>query len=79
MIFPSKLINFNDSVLAKSLFILDRVFKNNYQINTLYEKVNKHFEDVNEYLLALDVLYALNKIEYNEEFKVIKYVKKNNL
>jgi hypothetical protein len=79
MIFPNKLINFNDSILAKSIYILDQVSKNNFQINTLYGKVNKHFEDINEYLLALDVLYALNKIEYNKDFKVIKYVKKNNL
>lgn len=36
-----------------------------------------HFEDLNEYMLALDVLHVLGKIEYNEELQVIQYVEKN--
>ena len=43
----------------------------------LYEQVEIHFEDLNEYMLALDVLYVLGKIEYNEELQVIQYVEKN--
>ena len=40
-------------------------------------ETKEDFEDLNEYMLALDVLYVLGKIKYNEELRVIQYAKKN--
>ncbi len=79
MILPNKLISFQECILAKTVHILDNINGYDFSIIELYRKVEKYFEDINEYMLALDVLYVLDKIEYDEGLQVIKYVKKNNL
>lgn len=79
MILPNKLISFKDCILAKTIYILGKVSDLDISVIELYEKVETHFEDLNEYILALDVLYVLGKIKYNEELRVIQYVEKNNL
>ena len=77
MILPNKLISFQDCILAKTVYILEKISDSDFSVIGLYEQVETHFEDLNEYMLALDVLYVLGKIEYNEELQVIQYVKKN--
>lgn len=77
MILPNKLISFQDCILAKTVYILEKIGNSNVSIIDLYEQVETHFEDLNEYMLALDVLYVLGKIKYNEELRVIQYAKKN--
>jgi len=72
MILPNKLISFQDCILAKTVYILEKIGNSNVSII-----VETHFEDLNEYMLALDVLYVLGKIKYNEELRVIQYAKKN--
>jgi hypothetical protein len=79
LILPNKLIPFKDSVIAKIAYILNVLVANNESVESLFEKTNQFFEDVNQYILALDVLFALEKIELDEELKVIRYVKANNL
>ena len=66
MILPNKLISF-------------KISDSDFSVIDLYEKVETHFEDLNEYMLALDVLYVLGKIKYDEELRVIQYVEKNNM
>jgi hypothetical protein len=77
MILPNKLISFQDCILAKTVYILEKISDSDFSVIGLYEQVETHFEDLNEYMLALDVLYVLGKIEYNEELQVIQYVEKN--
>lgn len=77
MILPNKLISFQDCILAKTVYILEKIGNSNVSIIDLYEQVETHFEDLNEYMLALDVLYVLGKIKYNEELRVIQYANKN--
>lgn len=79
MILPNKLIRFQDSIIAKTVCILDEVSLGYQSINGLYNKVNKNFEDVNQYILALDVLFALEKIKFDEKAQVLIYVNKDNL
>ena len=77
MIFPNKLISFQDCILAKTVYILEKISDSDFSVIGLYEQVGTHFEDLNEYMLALDVLYVLGKIKYNEGLQVIQYVEKN--
>lgn len=77
MILPNKLISFQDCILAKTVYILEKISDSDFSVIGLYEQVEIHFEDLNEYMLALDVLYVLGKIEYNDELQVIQYVEKN--
>lgn len=77
MILPNKLISFQNCILAKTVYILEKISDSDFSVIQLYEQVKTYFEDLNEYMLALDVLYVLGKIKYNEELRVIQYVKKN--
>lgn len=76
MILPNKLISFQDCILAKTVYILEKISDSDFSVIGLYEQVETHFEDLNEYMLALDVLYVLGKIKYNEGLQVIQYVEK---
>ena len=77
MILPSKIVRFEDSILAKTVYILDNLYDSDYYISDLYKKVENHFIDINEFIVAIDVLFVLEKIIFDEELKVIKYVKTN--
>ena len=73
MSFPSKFTNFDRSILAKiSILMLDDV-----ETISLAELISTRldkFEDISEFMLALDVLFILEKIELEEDKGVIKYV-----
>lgn len=77
MILPNKLISFQDCILSKTVYILEEIIDSDFSVIRLYEQVEIHFEDISEYILALDVLYVLGKIKYNEELQAIQYVEKN--
>lgn len=62
---------------GKTVYILEKISDSDFSVIGLYEQVETHFEDLNEYMLALDVLYVLGKIKYNEGLQVIQYVEKN--
>lgn len=79
MILPNKLIRFQDSILAKTIYILDIIKFADYSVLELYQEVKTQFDDINEYVLALDVLYTLEKIKYDDDLQVIQYVEKNNV
>ena len=73
MPFPSKFTNFDKSILAKiSLLIIDDV--ESIELSELIRLRSSKFEDISEFMLALDVLYALGRIEITEDEGIIKYV-----
>lgn len=76
MILPNKLITFHDSILIKIIYIIEVIENKDMNVYELYEIVKNNFSDMNEYVLALDVLYVLERIEYDERLGDIKYVKK---
>lgn len=76
MILPNKLITFHDSILIKIIYIIEVIENKDINVYELYEIVKNNFADMNEYVLALDVLYVLERIEYDERLGDIKYVKK---
>jgi hypothetical protein len=40
----------------------------------LYREHANHFDGIDEFMFALDVLYVLNKIEINFEEGILRYV-----
>jgi hypothetical protein len=73
MSFPSKFTNFDSSILAKiSMLILDDV--ETISLSELIRIRLEKFEDISEFMLALDVLFALKKIELEDDNGMIKYV-----
>jgi len=45
----------------------------------LWEDTQNEFEDINEFILTLDVAFVLGAIEYLKGNRVIKYVKTDNM
>lgn len=73
MSFPSKFTNFDKSILAKiNLLIIDGI--EYIELSALIKLRLAKFVDIGEFMLALDVLYALEKIELDESKGLIKYV-----
>lgn len=77
MILPNKLIPFKDCILQKTIYILNALNKNDFPVSELFIQVKNSFEDVAEFIIALDVLFVLDRIVFDENLKVLKYVRKN--
>jgi hypothetical protein len=73
MIFPSKFTSLENSTLGKLGKLLEAK-KNEAHIIELYGEVEEHFDGVDEFILALDLLYILGKIEPIYLNGTIKYV-----
>lgn len=62
MIVPNKVILYENSVLSKLailLYLLDKPISP----RELYKNTNQYFQDTNQFLLTLDTLFILGKIE----------------
>lgn len=80
MIFPNKLVLFKDCVLAKTVYILDALTVNESSVEDLFHKTKQYFsDDVNQFILALDVLFMLAVIELDLEKRVVRYVEANSV
>lgn len=67
MIFPNKLIPFQDTVLKKSIYVLKNIPVEGIDVMALYEIIKKKFDSILEFQQALDLLFCINKIELKGE------------
>lgn len=74
MILPNKVNTYKESVLPKFVIILDIVKETDITPNNLYKRVQGKFEDMGEYVETLTCLYALGKIDLDENRGLIYYV-----
>jgi len=72
MLFPSKFTSFEESTINKMALILEKKDINEIIVIELYTKLKKKFNSIDEFIFALDGLYAIGYIEM--ENGVIKYV-----
>lgn len=71
----NKLFSFRESVISKFPLILQKVSEvDRISILELYHCLAGNFEDISEFLEALDCLYALSKINYDAKLGRINYV-----
>lgn len=73
MIYPNKNIRFEESLLNKMTAILLLKRKKSIRIDDLYDQLKDEYETIDQFLISLDVLYALNAINLNEENGTIEY------
>lgn len=78
---PNKYISFKKSSLSKFTIVLEQLKNNDLSILDLYIRLvkgrtNQIFENTDDFIETLDYLYALGKIQINEE-GMIHYVSKN--
>lgn len=79
MLFPNKLCAYNESILSKLPIILKIVKDGPVTVLELYNRVSNNMIGVNEFIEVLDCLFALQKIEYDTEKEVLKYVAGNSV
>ena len=73
MIVPNKFRPLEKTVLGKLKFILEQG-NSSILICELYQKVEKKFDCIDEFLYALDVLFLLERINVNFEEGIVEYV-----
>lgn len=74
MLLPNKLYSYNESILSRFPTVLKELKKQPLGVHELYQKVIGKLDGVNEFIDVLDCLYALHKIEYDEQEGVLHYV-----
>jgi len=73
MITPNKFTTLDQSILSKTRFLLIDGRKD-ISLSELKKLTLNKFTDVGEFILALDVLFVLEKIELDNEKGVVRYV-----
>lgn len=79
MIVPNKVISFNESIIGKMIFVLSQINEGTIDICSLYNNTLNYFEDINEFIYALDVLFLLELIYYDKNKGEYFYVKRNKM
>ena len=72
MITPNKVITLRESALGRTPVIL-REKASQANLAGLYDKVGKDFESIDQFLLAIDVLYILGQIDVDPSTGVVTY------
>lgn len=73
MICPDKFTSIDESIIGKSTKLLMEV-GTQISIRQLRAETFKQFPDVTEFILALDTLFALGEINFDESTGIITYV-----
>lgn len=77
MIYPNKNIKVEDSIIYKMTYLLEDEEVKTIGIGELYNKLKKKFDNIDEFIYSLDVLYILDIIEIDFELEQIIYVNRN--
>ena len=77
MIVPNKVIRFSDSIIGKMPIILECLLKQDMSVKELYFTTQDYFEEIDEFIYSLDVLFLLNAIRVDFDKGVVTYVRKN--
>lgn len=73
MITPNKVVTVRESCLALSTLIM-RGYPNPISVAHLYEDLSEKFESVDQFLLTLDFLFVMNKVQIDLEEGMLRYV-----
>ena len=72
MITPNKVITLRESALGRTPIIL-REKAPHANLVSLYDKVGKEFESIDQFLLAIDVLFIPGQIDVDLSTGVVTY------
>lgn len=73
MIVPNKFIPLDKSILSKLNYLMLEDVEE-ISISELMQATNRKFTDIGEFIVALDVLFVLGKIELDKDKEIIRYV-----
>ncbi|EAE7282670.1 hypothetical protein HB822_11305 [Listeria innocua] len=77
--FPSKVRRYEESLLSKLVLITDIIREESIGVLELYKKVKPKLSDLDTFISVLELLYLLGRIQYDEEWRVIKYVENDRM
>lgn len=76
MVLPNKFLSYEESTLSKLPLII-KAIGDGIEISQLYIELSKKFAGIDEFILTLDLLYALNNIAVNFDTRIVKNVETN--
>lgn len=77
MILPNKLFSYNQSILPKAVIIAKTLANGEQGVSELFENLQDQFSGVDEFMDAMDCLYAIGRVELDPDRRVLKYVERN--
>lgn len=77
MIYPNKHIKIQESIIYKMIALLEDETLKVISVIDLYNKTKPNFNNIDEFIYSLDVLYILDIIEINFNSQLITYVNRN--
>lgn len=77
MIYPNKHIRFEESIIYKMISVLEQQEISTINIHELYNETKTKFNNTDEFIISLDVLYALDMINVDFENENITYAKRD--
>ncbi|WP_282035201.1 ABC-three component system middle component 7 [Metabacillus indicus] len=77
MIVPNKVIRFSESIIGKMTIILELISKQEMTIKELFFTTQDYFEEIDEFIYSLDVLFLLDAINVDFAKGVVTYVRKD--
>jgi dynactin complex subunit len=77
MIVPDKIIRFNESIIGKMPIILKNISRRDMTIKELFSTTQDYFEEIDEFIYSLDVLFLLDAIKVDLDKGVVTYVRKD--
>ncbi len=76
MITPNKVLSLDESILSRLAAIL-RKRETPTDLVSLYRSVSDEFESIDDFIVTLDVLFILDKIDINFRTRTVKYADGN--
>lgn len=71
---PSKVTSYNESILPIVLILVKMLQGGDMTVLSLFRESRSTIRDVADFLVALEILYALNKVQLTDQRGVLHYV-----
>lgn len=75
MIVPDKITRYNESIIGKMPIILKNISNPDMTIKELFYTTHDYFEEIDEFIYSLDVLFLLDAIKVDFDKGVVIYVR----
>ena len=70
MKFPNKVTSYQESVFPKFAIVLNTVFEEPTNVFQLYDQTKKQFDDTQDFIEVLVLLYGIKKINLDSEGRI---------
>lgn len=74
MLFPSKVTSFNESVFPDVMYVAKCLRGRTITVSELFEDVRDKIKDIDDFFVALDILFAIGEVKFNPNTGVLNHV-----